>query len=92
MTFGPDLDVIGPDQRLRREADPEPVQADVLDARGRDGLPFGLDDRDVGRRERRRVDRLAEPDVDMVDRAGDVAGRVLVRDAGRDGVDDQVKE
>src|SRR5262245_25678281 len=81
-----DLDMIQPFERLRRESDPEPVQADVLDGRGRDGRSVRLDDRDVTGCEGRCVDGLAEPDVDVVDRAGDVPRPILVRDPGRNGI------
>src|SRR6185437_13837448 len=59
----PELDVIRPDQCLRREADPEPIQADILDARGRNRRSVRLDDGDIGRGEGSWIDGLAEPDV-----------------------------
>src|SRR5262245_36150149 len=76
-------------QGLRGEIDAEAVEADVLDAAGRDGLTVGSDDGDVRGRECGRVDRLAEPDVNRTDRPRDVARRGVLRDARRDGVDDE---
>lgn len=77
--------------RLPREADAEPVEADFLNAAGRDRLVRRIADDHVRRRETGRANLLAEPHLHAAERARDVAGWRVLREPWRDSIHIQIE-
>src|SRR5205807_6067539 len=63
----PNLHVVLPYKRLRREGNAPAVEADFLDAIDGDRLPVRAGDSNIGGRKSGLIDYLTEPDVHMVD-------------------------